>query len=62
MAVYLIGGNTDGISDALEQYTTKIDFWLEGYRDTVRMDALDDGTSVMEIDVPAAARRRQVAA
>lgn len=62
MAVYLIGGNTAGISDALEQYTTKIDFWLEGYRDTVRMDTLDDGTSVMEIAyrLPPAAVKSQL--
>ncbi len=62
MAVYLIGGNTDGISGSLEQYTTKIDFWLEGYRDTVRMDTLDDGTSVMEIAyrLPPAAVKSQL--
>jgi hypothetical protein len=62
MAAYLIGGNTDGISESLEQYTTKIDFWLEGYRDSFQTDCLEDGTSVMKIEynIPAAAVKAQM--
>jgi hypothetical protein len=62
MALYLIGGNTDSMTEAMEQYTTKIDFWLEGYRDSVQVDNLDDGTSVMEIAyrIPAAAVKAQL--
>ena len=62
MALYLVGGDTDGMTEAMEQYTTKIDFWLEGYRDSVQMDNLDDGTSVMEIaySIPAAAVKSQL--
>jgi len=62
MAVYLVGADTAGISDALQQYTTKIDFWLEGYRETVQMTSLEDGTSVMDIaySIPAAAVKAQL--
>lgn len=49
MAAYLIGASTDRITEAMQQYLTKIDFWLEGYRDSVQMTSLDDGTSVVEI-------------
>lgn len=62
MAFYLIGANTTGMSDALQQYTTKIDFWLEGYRNSVQMTNLTDGTSVMDISytIPAAAVKAQL--
>lgn len=62
MALYLIGGNTDGMTAAMEQYTTKIDFWLEGYRDSMQVDNLDDGTRVMEIAyrIPEAAVKAQL--
>jgi len=62
MAAYLIGADTAGMSDAIEQYTTKIDFWLEGYRSSVQMQTLEDGASVMEIEyvLPAAAVKAQL--
>ncbi|MFH1513118.1 MAG: hypothetical protein ABIG45_07160 [Bacillota bacterium] len=50
MAAFLIGWSADGFTEAMEQYTTKIDFWLEGYRDSVQMTSRDGGVSVMEIE------------
>ena len=46
---YLLGADTRALNDAMADYTAGIDFWLEGYRDSVYMNALDDGTSIMEI-------------
>jgi len=62
MAWYLIGGNLEGLSDVMEQYTTKIDFWLEGYRESVQMDTIGDGASVMNIEyrIPPAAVKAQL--
>lgn len=62
MTGYLSGGNFEGLSDSMEQYTTKIDFWLEGYRDTVQTDTREDGTSILDIEyrIPAAAVKSQV--
>ena len=50
------------MGDALQQYITKIDFWLEGYRDSVQMIGLTDGTSVMQIAyrLPSAAVKAQL--
>jgi len=62
MTGYFVGGNFDGLSESMEQYTTKIDFWLEGYRDSVQMDTREDGSSIMEIEycIPAAAVKSQL--
>lgn len=62
MAPYILSGNTDGMSDAMQQFITKIDFWMEGYRDTVQMTSQDDGTSTMEIEyrLPASAVKAQL--
>ena len=50
MANYLIGANTDRMTTGMQDYLTKIDFWLEGYRENAELIALDDGTSAMEIN------------
>ena len=62
MAGYLVGGDVQGLSAMMEQYTTKIDFWLEGYRENVQMDTDGDGTSVMRIEyrIPPAAVKAQL--
>ncbi|MBN1778046.1 MAG: hypothetical protein JW811_07990 [Clostridiales bacterium] len=62
IAYYLPGANTDSMTAATQDYLTKIDFWLEGYREGVQMTVLDDGTSGMEISyrIPAAAVKSQL--
>lgn len=62
MAAYLIGADLEGMSEVMAQFTTKIDFWLEGFRSGVQMKTLEDGSSVMEIEyaVPAAAVKAQL--
>ena len=62
MAAYLIGADTAGLSETMAQFTTKIDFWLEGFRSGVQMETLEDGSSVMEIEytLPAAAVKAQL--
>lgn len=62
MAAYLLNAETGGMGDALQQYVTKIDFWLEGYRDSVQMIGLTDGASVMQIGyrLPSAAVKAQL--
>ncbi len=62
MAGYLVTGNVGDLSETMEQYTTKIDFWLEGYRDSVQMDTSEDGSSVMTIQyrIPPAAVKAQL--
>ncbi|MDD3213227.1 MAG: hypothetical protein PHY64_06120 [Eubacteriales bacterium] len=64
--VGLIGhiGETDDSkwTELLDPYTTKIDLWLEGYRQDAILGKLDDGTTTMEIDytVPASAVKAQL--
>lgn len=50
IAKHLVGVKTNRINTQLQDYLTKIDFWLEGYRENVEMITLDDGVSAMEID------------
>jgi len=62
MASCLMGADTDSMTASMQDYLTKIDFWLEGYRESVEMTELDDGTSGMEIAyrMPAAAVKAQL--
>lgn len=65
-AAGLIGhiGDTDASkwTDLLDPYTTKIDLWLEGYRQDAILGKSDDGTTTMEIDyqIPASAIKAQL--
>lgn len=65
-AAGLVGhiGETDASkwTDLLDPYTTKIDLWLEGYRQDAILGKLDDGTTTMEIDykIPASAIKAQL--
>ena len=62
MASYVLSTSTDSMSDSMQDYLTTIDFWMEGYRESVQMTALDDGTSGMDIlyCIPAAAVKAQL--
>ncbi|MBP3645871.1 MAG: hypothetical protein J6K55_05545 [Clostridia bacterium] len=35
---------------ALEAFTTRIDIWIEGYRQSAILDKLEDGTATMQVD------------
>jgi len=41
--------NNDDLSDALETYLTRIDVWIEGYRQDAVLSELEDGTAVMQV-------------
>lgn len=47
---------------ALESYTTKIDLWIEGYRQKALLGKTDDGTTTMEVvyQIPASAVKAQL--
>ena len=62
MAGNLLNTDLDGMNAAMQDYLTKIDIWLEGYRQGVEMTTLDDGTSAMEIAyrLPPAAVKSQL--
>lgn len=49
-------------STDLETYTTKIDLWIEGYRQKAVLGKTDDGTTTMEVEyrIPAAAIKAQL--
>lgn len=51
IAPIVLLGSGDGIdlSAALDPYLTKLDLWLEGYRQSAQMGRLEDGTSTMEV-------------
>lgn len=49
MISYLMSANTSAADTAAQAYLTEIDFWLESYREDVRMITLDNGASAMEI-------------
>ena len=38
------------LESALEAFTTRIDIWMEGYRQSAILDKLDDGTATMQVD------------
>ena len=38
------------LNAALETFITRIDIWLEGYRQTAILDKLEDGTATMQVD------------
>lgn len=52
----------DGLDDVMEGYLTRIDLWIEGYRQNAVLDKLEDGTTTMEVrySVPPAAVKSQV--
>lgn len=39
----------DALAEALAPYTTKIDLWIEGYRQSAVLGKLEDGTTTMEV-------------
>lgn len=55
------GDNTD-LSEAIATYSTKIDLWLEGYRQGATLGKLEDGTSTVSVryQVPPAAVKAQL--
>lgn len=46
----------------LETYTTKIDLWIEGYREGAKLGKAEDGTTTMEVNytIPASALKAQL--
>lgn len=52
----------DGLEDTLEPYQTRIDVWIEGYRQDAVLGKLDDGTTTMEVSyiVPPIAIKSQM--
>ena len=59
-AAGLIQG-ADGLEDVLESYLTRMDLWIEGYRQNAVLGKLPDGTTTMSVyyDVPPAAIKSQ---
>ncbi|MEG1676963.1 MAG: hypothetical protein RR379_04790 [Clostridia bacterium] len=45
----LPGGVSDDLTNALSIYTTRIDLWIEGYRQNAVLGKLSDGTTTMEV-------------
>lgn len=41
--------NDDLLEDALQDFTTRIDIWIEGYRQSADLHKLEDGTSAMQV-------------
>jgi len=58
----LYGPETVDLTDLAEPYLTRIDLWLEGYRQSALLGKTDDGTTTMEIDydIPASAVKAQL--
>lgn len=58
------GKNPDPVafSEALTPYTTKIDLWIEGYRQSAVLGKTEDGTSTMKVDytIPPSAVKAQL--
>lgn len=56
-----LGGSED-VQAALEPYKTRVDVWIEGYRQDALLGKLDDGTTTMEVNyrVSPAAVKAQV--
>ncbi len=50
------------LSDALESYTTRIDVWMEGYREEALLDKTADGVTTMQsrYTIPSAAIKAQM--
>lgn len=50
-AMQLYAGLSDGtdFSESLQNYTTRIDLWIEGYRQNTVLGKLEDGTTTMEV-------------
>ena len=59
-AAGLIQG-ADGLEEVLESYLTRMDLWIEGYRQNAVLGKLPDGTTTMSVyyDVPPAAIKSQ---
>lgn len=59
---HLHGVDTAQWDTALESYTTKIDLWIEAYRQKAVLGKLDDGTTTMEVvyQMPASAVKAQL--
>lgn len=55
-------GGSDAVQEALEPYQTRVDVWIEGYRQDALLDKLADGTTTMEVNyrVSPAAVKAQV--
>lgn len=53
---------SDAVQEALEPYQTRVDVWIEGYRQDALLDKLADGTTTMEVNyrVSPAAVKAQV--
>lgn len=50
------------LQDALESFITRIDIWIEGYRQSANLDKLEDGTTTMQVDyaIPSSAVKSQL--
>ncbi len=44
------GFSSPDLSDALAAYSTKVDLWIEGYRQSAVLGKAEDGTTTMEVD------------
>lgn len=49
VAPILASLNAADLDDVLSAYTTRIDLWIEGYRESTVLDKLSDGTTTMEV-------------
>lgn len=48
MGAAAVNGNA-ALKDALESYLTRVDVWIEGYRQDAVLNKLEDGTTVMQV-------------
>lgn len=55
-------GDSWELEDTLDAYLTKVDLWLEGYRESTEMGKLSDGTTTVEVSyqIPAPAIKAQL--
>ena len=58
----LQGKSTADLQEPLDSYLTKVDLWIEGYRQNAVLGKLDDGTATMEVNysIPPAAVKAQI--
>ena len=62
LAAQLAGTDFAKLSTALEPYATKVDLWIEAYRQNALLGKADDGSTTMTVDydIPAAAVKAQL--
>ncbi|MEA4999973.1 MAG: hypothetical protein VB087_11350 [Candidatus Limiplasma sp.] len=62
VALHLHGLDMAALDTAAEPYMTKIDLWIEGFRENAEIGKLEDGTSTIQVDynIPESAIKAQL--